>query len=131
MMITLPLFVLIGLVMLIVGFKWQRKHFNAVILSIVGFTLVFPLGYISYKESALYNSWRHVLFVLPSVVILSAVGWGFYHARKAKMVQLATPIVLLALVAITSVWVIQNHPMSTCTITNWQVVLKERTEITN
>ncbi|MCO4818298.1 MAG: tetratricopeptide repeat protein [Bacteroidetes bacterium] len=110
MLITLPLFVLIGLAMLVIGFKWQRKHYNAIMLSMVVFTLVFPLGYIIYKESALYNSWRHVLFVLPSVVVLSAVGWDTIMQIKQKIVQLATPVVLIILVGVTGMWVIQNHP---------------------
>ncbi len=110
MLITLPLFLLAGVVALIVGFKWFGKSYKLPVVSILFFSIVFPLGYIIYKESSLYNSWRHVLFVLPSLVIISGLGWDSLISLKNKILKIASPVVLAASMLIVGFWMVKNHP---------------------
>ncbi len=110
MLITLPLFVLGGLAIFIGSLKWKWRSYKLPIVIIEVFTLVFPLGYIIYKESSLYNSWRHVLFVLPSLIILSAIGWDSIISLKNKIARIAAPAVLAVLMGLVGLWMVQNHP---------------------
>lgn len=110
MLITLPLFVLAGLVLFLASWKWRWQSYKLPMVLITGFTFVFPLAYIIYKDSSLYNSWRHVLFVLPSVIILAAIGWDAIISIKQKIVGMVTPILLAVMMGLVGFWMVQNHP---------------------
>lgn len=110
MAITLPLFILSGVALFLAGLKWLRKKYDSSLLIILAFTIVFPIAYIIYKESALYNSWRHILFVLPSTAILAAIGWDYILQLKQKVVRIGTAVVLAGLMGMTGIWMVKNHP---------------------
>ncbi len=110
MLITLPLFVLAGVVLFLVNYFFQRKRYKLYVVLATGFAFVFPLAYIIYKDSALYNSWRHVLFVMPSVLILAGIGWDSIIGMSSKIIKYAGATALAALMAITGIWMVQNHP---------------------
>lgn len=110
MLITLPLFVLAGIVLFLVNYFFQRKRYKLYVVLATGFAFVFPLAYIIYKDSALYNSWRHVLFVMPSVLILAGIGWDSIIGMSSKIIKYVGAAALTALMAITGIWMVQNHP---------------------
>ncbi|MBI1306524.1 MAG: tetratricopeptide repeat protein [Bacteroidetes bacterium] len=115
--ITLPLFVLAGIIISLIGFAMGLitkndffKKYSRYILIAMIFTIVFPIAYIIYKDSALYNSWRHVLFVMPGLLILAAVGWDWIISMKQKIVRLAGTVVLAGGMIWVLIWMVGNHP---------------------
>lgn len=110
MYLTLPLFVLAGLAVFLVGMKWLWTHFRKELVAIIAFSVIFPMAYIIYKDSALYNSWRHVLFLMPGILILSAIGWDWLMNVKSKIINITAVVVLLASMAWVGSWMARNHP---------------------
>jgi len=82
--ITNPYVVLIGLVLMAVYLFVLFKNKNAAILYFVLFTGLFPLAYIIYTKANVYHAWRHVLFIFPSLAVMSAGGWAMFSEYLAK-----------------------------------------------
>lgn len=110
MYLTLPLFVLAGIALFLGGLNWIRSKYKIELILIIAFSVIFPLAYIIYKDSALYNSWRHVMFVLPGIIIMAAIGWDWILGLKNKIVNLVSILVLLATMGLTGSWMFKNHP---------------------
>ncbi len=105
---TIPLLALLGLVggLAILPMLWKRYH--ALTVSMVAFAAIFPLAYIIYKDSLLHDSWRHLLFVYPPMVVLAALFWttceswvrnnqiGRYAVLGVVVLGLLEPTVFLA-----------------------------------
>ncbi|MCZ6636210.1 MAG: tetratricopeptide repeat protein [bacterium] len=74
--LVLPEFVLAGLVLFfVVGFRqsvWNLRGFQYVLLLFGG---VFPLGYAVVSGTPLYDGIRQLLFVVPPLVVLGALGF--------------------------------------------------------
>ncbi len=110
MWLTLPLAVLMGVALCLGGLKWLIKTHSQVVLMIVAFSIVFPLAYIIIKDSALYNSWRHVLFVMPGILILAAVGWDWLLGMKHRILSWGSFVILIVLLVLPASWMFKNHP---------------------
>ncbi len=110
-LITVPLFVLAGIAFFIVFFKKAWKSISKNVIAISAFTFIFPMAYIIYKDSALYNGWRHLLFIYPSIVVLAAGGWELIIGSSwNKWVRISAVTVLSLLMLNTTWWMIRNHP---------------------
>lgn len=75
---------LIGLVLIALFILGQRKNKNAAIIYFVLFTGLFPLAYVMYTKANVYHAWRHVLFIFPSLAVMSAGGWYLFSEFLAK-----------------------------------------------
>jgi tetratricopeptide (TPR) repeat protein len=112
MSITIPLFVLAGLAMYAVLFfvkkGWKTSQWQEAMLF---FIFAFPISYIIYKEANVYSSWRHVLFVYPPLVILSAMGWQrlILSLKKPALKWIPTGVMTLLLIWVLR-WMITYHP---------------------
>ncbi len=110
-MLTAPLAVLGGFFLgLLLGiFRKDKKTMLAVMLLI--FATLFPAFYAIYKKSYVYNGWRHFIFIYPSLVALSILGW-FWFSQLFKSGKLK--LIIMGVIAITfikpGVWSIVNHP---------------------
>jgi|GEM_PF-65710 len=109
LLISTPLVVLIGTVLGVLPvFKDAR---NKWILAMAAFAGFFPMLYVIYKDSALYDGMRHFLFVCPIFVAIAAYGWvtlmDMVQNKNAKMGVTAVVVVLLALPAR---WMVISHP---------------------
>lgn len=109
LLIATPLVVLLGLLLSILPvFKDQKNKWLLAMLAFVGF---FPILYVIYKKSALYDGMRHFLFVYPVFAVMAAYGWGtltrILDKKVAKIGVLATVVVLLAS---PMRWMIVSHP---------------------
>lgn len=111
-LITAPLMMLIGTpLILLFYFKGKLTQTQKLVLGLVIFSSVFPVAYTIYKGSYLYNGWRHMLFVYPGLVVISAVGWS-------KLVDLMKNlslkwVALLAFIGTSTpavIWSFVNHP---------------------
>ncbi len=75
---------LIGLVLIALFILGLRKNKNAAIIYFVLFTGLFPLAYVIYTKANVYHAWRHVLFIFPSLAVMSAGGWYLFSEFLAK-----------------------------------------------
>lgn len=110
--IGMPLFVLIGFLgSLAFIYKWTKSKGNSFYVLLL-FAIVFPVFYIIYKKSVVYDGMRHIMFVLPVMVILAALFYDYIVDMFAgkKAVQYAVAIVILILVALPARFMFANHP---------------------
>lgn len=111
MLITIPVFIMAGITFILIGLKSAIKTYRNQALFILFFASLFPIVYIIYKQSALYSNWRHVYFVYPPLVVMSALGWRWIlEAMKPKAVKIVMLSVLMLLLLKPSVWSFKNHP---------------------
>ncbi len=81
-------------------------------LTFILFTVVFPLFYIAYKHSTLYDGWRHSLFVFPSIVVIAAFGTEIlFQILNKRVPQIVFGIVLIVFSFEPLIFIIKNHPV--------------------
>jgi len=110
--ITMPLLLLIGLVLTVVLMFIKDARRTYPYLWMILFAAVFPVAYIVYKHSVLYDGIRHILFVIPPMVVCTAVSIHYlvvrYQQQQAvKWVVIAATVLLAALPAR---FMLANHP---------------------
>jgi tetratricopeptide (TPR) repeat protein len=108
-----PLIVLSGF-LLMIGLSvqaYKKAIFPTTPMLLVLFASVFPILYTIYKNSTLYNEWRHLLFVYPTLVVSAALGWNaLMHFISQKAVNIAIHVLLGIGCIEPAIWMIQNHP---------------------
>ncbi len=111
MFITIPLFVLIGLAITLILSSLHHKKIKIWPIVFLVFASAFPIVYVIYKQSALYSSWRHLLFIYPTVVVLAAIGWQrLIHLINLKSMRWIPVGILVLLAGKVGAWMIKNHP---------------------
>lgn len=109
--ISNPLIVIAGSLLFAVLFNNIKKQYGLFVFVIVLFGALFPIVYMIYKHSTVYDTWRHIFFVYPFWVIAAAIGWdvtsSFIKNEKIKWIPAAVAIVGL-LPAM--VWTVRSHP---------------------
>ncbi len=105
--ITAPLFIILGF---LVSFKDAFSSAKKFFFGILIFTLIFPITYLIYKHSAVYSSWRHMLFVYSPMVVLAAYGWDNLLSINKKAIRIAVASVLFILLGRVGYWMVKNHP---------------------
>ena len=111
MIFTIPLIVLLG--WLASTFTWfkDRKEGNGFFYFMLWFTLLFPIFFIIYRESNVYGGWRHMLFVYPSMVALSAMAFSSLIGKiKKNGIRYAILGLLVAGLFLPARHIIRNHP---------------------
>lgn len=63
------------------------------------FVTIFPVAYAVYKESGLYDGWRHFLFIYPTICIGAALAMN-YLLEKSNNKLLNSGIVLITLIGL-------------------------------
>lgn len=115
--ISNPLAVIAGVILFVVlGFTKRKVHGLFGYLALL-FGALFPLVYMVYKNSSVYDTWRHVFFVYPYWVIMSALGWqyvgrliaGRFTKAGAAGAYIGHGIAVLALIPAIA-WTIRVHP---------------------
>ncbi len=112
-LITTPVITLIGAGLGIVLLPLMKKAgYNRNRVLLVIFSFAFPLFYMAYSKSPLYNGWRHSYFVFGGIAVVAALGYSViikYFSTKA------VTIAVLCVVAIGSFFpisfMIRNHPL--------------------
>ena len=110
-LISTPLFISAGLAGFLAMPRRILKYYGLKILPFIAFTFLFPLTYIIYKKSTVYDSWRHVFFVYPSLVVLAVLAWDYLFeiSKTSRLAFFAAGLLLLHLCEPLS-WMIRNHP---------------------
>ena len=88
---TTPIIILVGYLVslwMIVDMARQRKTNKFIALILLHFTIAFPIFYVIYKDSVLYDGFRHMLFTLAPIVTLGGLGlYYIYDKIPMKPVQ--------------------------------------------
>lgn len=107
--ITSPIIVLIGFVFSPV--LLFRKEYDKSLLIFLFFITFFPWLYIVYKHSPLYDGWRHLLFIYPPLVILSALVFlTAIDALKPQAAKYGVVGLVIIGVFLPVRWGIANYP---------------------
>ncbi len=110
--ITIPVAVIAGVIVSIFYFKknlFTRKA--SLPLGMLLFFTLFPILFILIKSSNVYGAWRHVLFIYPPLVIISALGYNWAAERvknRASKYVLAT--IALLMLSEPVIFMVRNHP---------------------
>jgi glycosyltransferase involved in cell wall biosynthesis/tetratricopeptide (TPR) repeat protein len=109
---TAPLVVLfgscIGLATVMFLFKKNKQLF--IFSLFVLFSTIFPLAYAIYKNSSLYDGWRHFLFIYPPMVVIAAMGWDMLISSKQKALKFGALVLVIAGLLMPAKFVAANHP---------------------
>ena len=111
MAITIPLIVFAGLAAFVVLSKKIINADNLLKYGFLIFSILFPVVFVIYEKSNLYGSWRHFLFIYPSIVLLAAIGFSFLiKYLKSKYLIIPTLLFALLLALHPIKFMILNHP---------------------
>ncbi len=106
-----PIIILIGVILFIPLIGKAIKKYGLWKVGLVLFGALFPIVYMIYKDSTVYDTWRHVFFVYPFWVIASVLAFDllgdFIKSEKMKMIPLGVAVIGL-LPAI--IWTVKEHP---------------------
>ncbi|MEI6139795.1 MAG: hypothetical protein WCP85_11060 [Mariniphaga sp.] len=109
--ITIPLIIFAGLAAFAVLSKQIIKKDKFLHYGFLVFSILFPIVFVIYEKSNLYGSWRHFLFVYPSIVLLSAIGFSsFFNYLKNRYIISGAVLVTLFLAFHPAKFMILNHP---------------------
>ena len=111
MILTIPAMVLLGCIASLFTWFTDRKSGNGFFYFMLWFTLLFPIIFIIYRESNVYGGWRHMLFVYPSMVALSAMAISSLLWKiKKQGIRYAVVVLLVAGLFHPLRHIIRNHP---------------------
>lgn len=120
---TVPLYIHLG-ILLVIGLSWRLiKSFSPLLLFLALFAAIFPIAYVIFQNSTLYDGWRHLQFAYLPLVSLVAIGWEqliqISEEKKTlteenNITNKSTPlsyvaIGILALTALEPTWFILNN----------------------
>jgi Dolichyl-phosphate-mannose-protein mannosyltransferase len=111
--ITTPLLVVFGFLisLILLAIHNNKKNLQFAFLLMILFSAVFPVAYIIYKKSNLYHLWRHVLFVYPSICILTAFAFNYIQAYfNNKTVKYAVIAVIVLGLAEPAYFIAKTYP---------------------
>jgi 4-amino-4-deoxy-L-arabinose transferase-like glycosyltransferase len=105
---TTPPAVLAGALMSIGRLKdGVREAFPMLVM---WFTFLFPIGYVIVRGSTIYDGIRQLLFILPPLFVVGAIGWGWcLNALHTQLKALAACVLALGLLE-PVVFQARNHP---------------------
>ena len=73
--ITIPVIVLSGLILFFIFSKRIFSSKASFIYCCIVFSVLFPVIFVILEKSNLYSAWRQFLFIYPSIVLLSSIGF--------------------------------------------------------
>lgn len=107
--IASPLVVVLGLGGYLVSLIFCRKSFTLPAFFLL-FALIFPVFWVIYKQSNLYGGIRHLLFVMPLMVVLAARFWSGLLQLPSRIVKWVALAVFAGLLFLPIRHTARNHP---------------------
>lgn len=112
-----PAYLLIGVpVVTILGFfaylfylVVNRKEFTLIAYFLL-FASIFPVFWVVYKNSNLYGGIRHLLFVMPMLVVVAARFWSLAATCSRKAVKITAVALFIIGLSLPVVHMTKNHP---------------------
>ncbi|HEY3389698.1 MAG TPA: hypothetical protein VGK38_09020 [Prolixibacteraceae bacterium] len=111
MAITIPLIVFAGLAVFVALSKKIIHSDNLLKYGFLVFSILFPVLFVIYEKSNLYGSWRHFLFIYPSIILLAAIGFThLFKFLKSKYLIFPASLFILILAIHPIKFMFRNHP---------------------
>lgn len=110
--ISSPVLVLTAFLASILFIRQLVSRYGLPAILILFFTIVFPVAYAVYKESTIYDTWRHFFFIYPGVVILAALLFHFLLEKfsEKKSYQYGIIAVIVIGMALPLAWIVRSYP---------------------
>ncbi len=110
-LMTNPVIVVVGVALFILLFAKVKQQYGWFVLIVPAFAAFFPLLYMIYKHSSVHDTWRHVFFVYPFWVALSALGFdaAVTTIKNQKLKAIPFVIAFIGLLPMV-VWAVRTHP---------------------
>ncbi len=107
-----PLLVLGAAVGSVVMLRTLMARYGRWEIFVLLFMLLFPWAYAVYKNSTIYDTWRHFFFLYPSLVILAATfcNWALERLQPQRNLQWALAGLIALGMALPLAWTVRNHP---------------------
>ena len=107
--ITTPVIILAGIVLS--PYLFVSKEYKPAQISFLFFVALFPLFYVIYKKSPLYDGWRHLFFIYPPLVIMSGLAFITLIGKvKNQYGKYAFAAVIFIGLALPAKWCLANYP---------------------
>ncbi|MFH0758857.1 MAG: tetratricopeptide repeat protein [Bacteroidota bacterium] len=118
--LTVPVLILLGWFASVITWITDRKEGNGFWYFMLWFTVLFPVIFIIYRKSNVYGGWRHMMFIYPSMVALSAMAISSLVKRTGKpwARYLAIALIIAGLFHPLK-HVIRNHPNTYIYFNEW------------
>lgn len=116
--IGMPLVTVIGFAGYILYLFIRRKEFSLVAYFFL-FAAIFPVFWVVYKNSNLYGGIRHLLFVMPPMVIVAGRFWEQMMDLSRKYLKAGWAVLFLVLFSLPVVHAIKNHPNEYVYFNEW------------
>ena len=91
---------------------FKKKNLDIFFQDLIFFLIIFvPVLATITLGSSLYNGWRHMFFIYPSLIIFVLIGINFIfkNIKNTKFYYLIQFVIVFSLLN-TSYWMIKNHP---------------------
>jgi len=109
-LLTSPVVVILGIGIFLILLPRGLKAYGVFPLFFLVFSAIFPICYIIYKKSNVYDTWRHVFFVYPYWVVLAALGADQLQSFiKGKLSWLPYGLAAVGLFPVI-LWTVKEHP---------------------
>ena len=109
LLISAPLVVVVGFVGYLFFLAFRKGEFSLLSFFLL-FSLVFPVFWVIYQKSNLYGGIRHLMFVVPFMVLLAARGWTLLLSCRGKAVKVVGAVALAVLLCLPIRHYAVNHP---------------------
>jgi tetratricopeptide (TPR) repeat protein len=119
-LLTVPVLILLG--WLASSFTWyfHRKERQGFWYFLLWFSVLFPVVFIIIRESNVYGGWRHMMFVYPPMLALSAMAIStFFQLSRNRWVTLALVLLVAAGMFHPLRHIIRNHPDTYIYFNEW------------
>jgi tetratricopeptide (TPR) repeat protein len=110
---TTPIIILVGSALFaIFSIKSIKSKMLSPSLLMVIFAFAFPVVYIFMKGSNVYGGLRHILFIIPMLTILAALGFDYLYSQfgNKKGVGLGVTAIIILGLALPLKHIVKNHP---------------------
>lgn len=108
--LTIPLAALVGFLGSLVMLPRLLRKYQPLWVALALFAAIFPVFYVIYKKSNIYDGWRQLTFAYPTLVVAAAIFWNDLLDRFStkKVYQYATYGVIGLLVADSAAFIALN-----------------------
>lgn len=112
-LITTPVITLIGTGLGLLFLPLMKKiGYSPRRVLLVIFTFAFPLFYIAYSKSSLYNGWRHSYFVFGGIAVIAGLGFAaVIKYFSVKWVEVAVLCIIGIGAFFPLKFMVKNHPL--------------------
>jgi len=102
--------IILATLFLILGFIGYKKKERFIPIAII-FIIFFPIVYIIYKNTTVYDTWRHLFFIYPFLVIAAALSVYIIsnYINKPALKYIPYTIAILGMIP-TMIWTFKEHP---------------------